>query len=455
MFMFRSKRNQLVKKLWKAQALSGEEEGEEDKVEATNMLKRLKKKQLEVLLRVVESKGRDMGDCCLVPKEEVILGKKRLSPHLLVCKVFRWKDLPEEAILVRLPLCTMTREESQLYSCCNPYHWARLVQHQGLMSVSASPLASLPGNNIDYNGRQNEKKTTNTTDNKHPHVTDRLHVEKKQCTEKKSTNPDPPPGEPPPPYCIIKDIGSNGRDPHGVQVWIGSVATEESSDFARDNLKWCTLAYWEERTRVGAQFPSHLPSCILEVYLAPTKHPPTTDSLRPFDSLSLSDLFNQNPRPSRSTLSTRTKIGLGILLHQDEQGVWVHNRSEGPLFVNSPTLDQVNSRQFSVIKVPPGYSIEIFDFQVAQLYDQVRDPCAYEGPYDPRSVRISFTKGWGSAYHRPSVECCPCWLELFLPRNRDSYTHNNSVGLHRDPETQVEGLLRDTGPALVKFQQCC
>ena len=131
MFVFRSRRNQLVKKLWKLQALDGEVEGGEAKVAATNMLKRLKENQLEVLLRVIESKGQDIGDCCLLPNEEVSLGGGRLPPHLLVCRLFRWMDLGEGAILVKLPLCTMTREESQIYTCCNPYHWARLVKHQG------------------------------------------------------------------------------------------------------------------------------------------------------------------------------------------------------------------------------------------------------------------------------------------------------------------------------------
>lgn len=253
---------------------------------------------------------------------------------------------------------------------------------------------------------------------------------------------DIPPGEPPPPYFHLKEFGSKIRDPPEVQVWIGSVATEGSSDCAIGDVRWGTLAYWEERTRVGAQFPCHSPSFTAEVFLAPTKHPPApTLSL---DSLCLGDLFPHNSRPSSSTLSTRPKIGLGILLHADEQGVWVHNRSEGPLFVNSPTLDQVNSRQFSVIKVPPGYSLEIFDFQIAQLYDQLRDPSAYDGPFDPRSVRMSFCKGWGSAYHRPSVECCPCWLELFLPRD-------NELG---NPGMEA----RDSGPTLInaaKSQQCC
>ena len=128
---------------------------------------------------------------------------------------------------------------------------------------------------------------------------------------------------------------------------------------------------------------------------------------------------------------------LGILLsHSDAEGLWVYNRTQSPIFVNSPTLEpppnilqnnsgasdritlpsssstDSNNYPFTVIKVLPGYSIQIFDYQKSALYEQIRP--AFHGPFDPFSVRISFAKGWGGKYSRQVVTNCPCWLEVLL-----------------------------------------
>jgi len=174
-----------------------------------------------------------------------------------------------------------------------------------------------------------------------------------------------------------------------------------------EGVSWCKLAYWEERERVGAQY--HCQSSSLEISsLAQARTSPG------WDVLSLPALRSSNLRPSPATLRTRDKIGLGVLLSRDEAGVWLHNRTEVPLFVNSPTLDVPNSRTFSVFKIPPGYSMQIFNFELSAVYQRARDPAAYEGPYDPHAMRLSFAKGWGQGYSRQSVECCPCWLEILL-----------------------------------------
>ena len=119
----------------------------------------------------------------------------------------------------------------------------------------------------------------------------------------------------------------------------------------------------------------------------------------------------------------------GILLnHSRENGVWVYNRTETAIFVNSPTLEaprpsssrcaasSQNVNPFTVIKVLPGYSIQVFDYSKSNLYERLRERhCQIlDGPFDPHSVRISFVKGWGSNYSRQVVTNCPCWLEILL-----------------------------------------
>lgn len=102
-------------------------------------------------------------------------------------------------------------------------------------------------------------------------------------------------------------------------------------------------------------------------------------------------------------------------MSQEPDGVWIFNRSDSPIFVNSPTLDEIESHAVTVYRVPPGYSLLIFDYGKAATgnfgwnFTHCRD-----GPIDRNSVRISFAKGWGPNYSRQEVTACPCWLEVLL-----------------------------------------
>lgn len=205
-----------------------------------------------------------------------------------------------------------------------------------------------------------------------------------------------------------------------------NLSEDETNNNNRHGQSWCQLAYWEECQRVGHLIP--VSSSSIEIFSALPKSK---------DGLCLKSLFKENKRPSESTTRTREKIGQGILLsHSDAEGLWVYNRTQSPIFVNSPTLEpppnilqnnsgasdrittssssttDSNNYPFTVIKVLPGYSIQIFDYQKSALYEQIRP--AFHGPFDPYSVRISFAKGWGGKYSRQVVTNCPCWLEVLL-----------------------------------------
>ena len=123
-------------------------------------------------------------------------------------------------------------------------------------------------------------------------------------------------------------------------------------------------------------------------------------------------------------LITQCTFLAGLLLSQTDSGVWVYNRTERPIFVNSPTLEPPpksrssatpNSNPYTVFKVMPGYSVQVFDYDKSRLYERLRDRRTLDmGPFDPHSIRISFAKGWGSNYSRLDVTNCPCWLEILL-----------------------------------------
>lgn len=103
--------------------------------------------------------------------------------------------------------------------------------------------------------------------------------------------------------------------------------------------------------------------------------------------------------------------------------VWAYNASDFPIFVNSPTLDDPQfPRSLVVKKVPPGYSIKIYDYARAQLLEQTdaRSVLLKDGPFDPYCVRISLAKGWGPNYSRQFITSCPCWLEVLLGARKHS-----------------------------------
>ena len=134
-FMFRSRRTNLVKRLWKARVTSQDEGGRSDegidsvsddqelKSVAQSLLKRLKEKQLTVLIQAVESRGGDTTECLPFPRGDVRLGRRTVAPHVLCCQVWRWPKLQADYLLKHMPCCTSASDPTTV--CCNPYHWSR------------------------------------------------------------------------------------------------------------------------------------------------------------------------------------------------------------------------------------------------------------------------------------------------------------------------------------------
>ncbi|XP_040268665.1 mothers against decapentaplegic homolog 6-like [Bufo bufo] len=165
---------------------------------------------------------------------------------------------------------------------------------------------------------------------------------------------------------------------------------------------WCKLAYWEHRTRVGRLYSVTEPSVHIFYDL-------------PKASGFCLGLLGLEPR-NETVRRTQKKIGQGLVLSQEQGEVWVYNRSEHPIFINSPTLATVCARGQAVHKVLPGYSIKVFDSEKAADLSGRSD--LRDGPCDTHSVRISFAKGWGACYSRQFITSCPCWLEILLSTSK-------------------------------------
>lgn len=87
-------------------------------------LKRLKDGNLEALARTIETKG--SSECVMVTNSELRLGAHHVSPQYLLCKMYRWSELPLSARLKPLCHCHSFGSVENTSVCCNPYHYSRL-----------------------------------------------------------------------------------------------------------------------------------------------------------------------------------------------------------------------------------------------------------------------------------------------------------------------------------------
>lgn len=162
--MFRTKRSGLVRRLWRSRA-PAEGDGDADtggaagcclgkpgagkpnpgteaelKALTYSVLKKIKEKQLEVLLQAVESRGGARSPCLLLPgKADARLGQQSFPLPLLLYKVFRWPDLRHSSELKRLSCCESYGKITPDLVCCNPHHMSRLCE----LGTTVSPLTDL------------------------------------------------------------------------------------------------------------------------------------------------------------------------------------------------------------------------------------------------------------------------------------------------------------------------
>ncbi|KAM8804746.1 mothers against decapentaplegic homolog 6 [Eudromia elegans] len=318
------------------------------------LLKRLKERSLDSLLEAVESRGGMPGGCVLVARTELRLGGQAAPPHLLLGRLFRWPDLQHPAELKPLCECQSFGVADGPTVCCNPYHFSRLCGPES----PPPPYSRL--------SPSDEQKPLDLSDSTLSY------------TETEATNsPNVAPG----------DFSDASTSPDAVK-----------------RSHWCNVAYWEHRTRVGRLYAVYEQSVSI-FYDLPQGN-----------GFCLGQLNLENR--SETVRRTRSKIGYGILLSKEPDGVWAYNRSEHPIFVNSPTLDIPSCRTLIVRKVMPGYSIKVFDYDKSCLLQHAAELDYADGPYDPNSVRISFAKGWGPCYSRQFITSCPCWLEILLSNHR-------------------------------------
>lgn len=120
-----------------------------------SVLKKLKERQLELLLQAVESRGGTRTACLLLPgrldcrpgpgapaSAQPAQPPSSYSLPLLLCKVFRWPDLRHSSEVKRLCCCESYGKINPELVCCNPHHLSRLCE---LGEEWLPPRARRPG----------------------------------------------------------------------------------------------------------------------------------------------------------------------------------------------------------------------------------------------------------------------------------------------------------------------
>jgi len=162
---------------------------------------------------------------------------------------------------------------------------------------------------------------------------------------------------------------------------------------------WCTVAYWELRQRVGP------------LYIARQPYMDVFSELVLGSGMCLSQLHSTAGHVDAAVLRARGKIGAGLVLSRESDGVWVYNRSQWPIFVGR-TVPSSRSATSTVDRVPPGFCLRVTDTEDSHC----RASCSLDGPSCSwHSLQISFGKGFGTdRYSRRTVHSCPCWIEVLL-----------------------------------------
>ncbi|XP_022219446.1 mothers against decapentaplegic homolog 6 isoform X2 [Drosophila obscura] len=353
------------------------------------LMKLLKPKQQSELLRAVKSrvdhpsKKSNINAVIATPPTflQCILIKCTTSPadkeqHLTACRLFFWPSLRNGVELKRLPACPSARD--CVYTCCNPLHWYRMIHfndtESSLPPYQRSKMLRLKDADSEEEDSQNDGKSAAATWSVHSNSFS-------SSTFKRAES-----------QFLVPSLES--------------FTTEGKGDTV--NTKgWCQIAYWEHSHRVGEFF--HARKTTVNIY---------TDGIVDSggDSMCLRELTSVGKGPhSEAVQNTRQKVGLGVTLSLESGDVWIYNRGNVPIFVDSPTLAEHLDR---VCKVMPGYCLKAFETTRAQLLITKRSQNHPLGPIDRFSMKISFVKGWGHTYKRQDIMGCPCWLEVHFSHLR-------------------------------------
>ncbi|KAK9876932.1 hypothetical protein WA026_015966 [Henosepilachna vigintioctopunctata] len=385
------------------------------------LVKKLKNKKgaLQELERALTSPGIPTR-CVTIRKSSdgrLQISHKKLLPHIISCRIWRWPDLQINSELKPVEYCQYSYSKKLKEICINPYHYERVESN-------ILPPVLVPRYNHFVQGytprpyqepRRNMPQNVVYSENGFSaHSSNSCQTSSGQASSFGSSTP----------YCgqnsyqtycaqgnfptsrtIYEDYTNSDNFPNDQQY----LSADLRPVAYQEQQIWCSIAYYEFNFRVGELFTCPSSSIIVDGFTNPNRN-----STR----FCLGRLSNVKRTPFVEAV--RQRIGEGVLLYYGGGKVHLRNLSKSPIFVQSRNLNQQQNFHVSTVcKIPAGYSspLEIFN---NLAFAQELSKCVHYGfdaVYELRkmcTIRLSFVKGWGKEYQRDDITGIPCWIEIHL-----------------------------------------
>lgn len=403
--------NQLVKRFlnWK----QGDEEDNWRNKAIEALIKKLKRQPNDqyTTLQLVLDRKSEQTPCITLSRSQdgrLQVSHRKMLPHVMYCRIFRWPDLQSQHELRSLPTCSYPAGRRESRICVNPYHYSR-VEHSIYPPVvtarSSEFTASPPVSPSCSHTTQGTYFTPVPQPAHHQDPNDQFGCHQQQLgyynqplsepSWYSGEAPTPMPESPLPPYSMLMNTTDDANP----------ASPDEGHEI------WCKITYFELGNRVGEPFRGSSPKVIVDGFTEPSSHN------RRF-SLGLLSNINRN-----STIEqTRCAIRRGVCLENQDSQIYVTNLSDASIFFQSKNINVENQlNQHAVIKIEPQRREKIFDQKVfADLVQEAirsQDGKSYERLFSLTEhcmIKMSFVKGWGSIYLRQDVTSTPCWIEIHL-----------------------------------------
>ncbi|CAJ0953874.1 unnamed protein product, partial [Mesorhabditis belari] len=169
--------------------------------------------------------------------------------------------------------------------------------------------------------------------------------------------------------------------------------------------EWLQIACFELDQKVGSAYKFADSKVVVDGY--------TSTSHR--DRLCLGAVENHNRNPL--VVPVRRQIGGGIELERKERSITLKVLSASPIFVQAPLYAlSKNENASTVFRLSSGDSIEIYNEGIftIELASRIHEKSRIYAMQSMVICRISFVKGFGAAYRRPSIMHVPCWIEIYF-----------------------------------------